>query len=175
MTLAGILRNICINPISTRTPVVVIVRVPRWRQCDLYGLCPICQLCHRSISVTFSILLASPWGLRSVVRDVRRLLWYLNRYSPKVNLPVVMLQIYELNFFLTSTPMFHSITSVCFFSTQTGSIISDKFALVRFHATFATSPILRSVEVILDNTLLYNNITEIITKEYAITNEIQCY
>ena len=31
------------------------------------------------------------------------------------------------------------------------------------------------VEVILDNTLLYNNITEIITKEYAIMNEIQCY
>ena len=31
------------------------------------------------------------------------------------------------------------------------------------------------VEVILDNTLLYNNITEIITREYAIMNEIQSY
>ena len=33
----------------------------------------------------------------------------------------------------------------------------------------------RAVEVILDNTLLYNNITEIITKEYVIMNEIQSY
>ena len=33
----------------------------------------------------------------------------------------------------------------------------------------------KTVEVILDNTLLYNNITEIITKEYAIMNEIQSY
>ena len=32
-----------------------------------------------------------------------------------------------------------------------------------------------NVEVILDNTLLYNNITEIITKEYVIMNEIQSY
>ena len=32
-----------------------------------------------------------------------------------------------------------------------------------------------TVEVILDNTLLYNNITEIITKEYVIMNEIQSY
>ena len=31
------------------------------------------------------------------------------------------------------------------------------------------------VEVILDNTSLYNNITEIITREYAIMNEIQSY
>ena len=33
----------------------------------------------------------------------------------------------------------------------------------------------KPVEVILDNTTLYNNITEIITKEYVIMNEIQSY
>ena len=32
-----------------------------------------------------------------------------------------------------------------------------------------------NVEVILDNTILYNNITEIITREYVIMNEIQSY
>ena len=31
------------------------------------------------------------------------------------------------------------------------------------------------VEVILDNTILYNNIAEIIMREYAIMNEIQSY
>ena len=42
------------------------------------------------------------------------------------------------------------------------------------HWTSASSPD-ALVEVILDNTLLYNNITEIITREYAIMNEIQSY